>query len=90
MAEGPEDRDEVSEATRLLVARARLQAQAVPTPGELAGLAFRAANCEGEEQRAALQDLTSRALDKAHEVSFLLGELAGLLGDGGGDGRAEG
>ena len=72
--------DAISEETRMLVARVRDRAAASPGPEELAGLLSAAASrrqMTGPEIRA----LGEAAISQAVQASYLLGKLAGLLGD---------
>lgn len=75
--------DEVSTEARMIAVQAQRQAASRLSADELASLAVRALECEGPERREAVRGLARKALAGAQEVSFLLGQLAGLLDEGG-------
>lgn len=74
---------EVSDETRMIAARVRARAAAIPAAAEVTRLAFTA----HEMTPAQVRELAAETLTQAQQVSFLLGKLAGLLDDGEGDPR---
>jgi hypothetical protein len=79
------DDAEISEEARLLAERVRERAAAMPTAADLADMTADALTSRSEMSPAEIRRLAADALSKAQEVSFLLGRLAGILGDGGGE-----
>lgn len=78
--------DDITTETRVLVARARERAAMLPAAGQLVHLALSANEMTPQQVR----DLAATTLEQAQEMSYLLGKLAGLLGDGEGDPRDQG
>jgi hypothetical protein len=73
--------DDVSEETRMLVARVRDRAAHTPGAPQIADMITGAA-AEGRPMTAEeIRDLARDALATAERVTYLLGKLAGLLGD---------
>ena len=74
--------DDVSQETRMLVARARQQAAGLPDSSAIAGMAFTAIRGGNPDLTIReIHDLAVHAISQANQVSFLLGRLAGILGD---------
>lgn len=85
MTEETGSHDEISEETRRMVTQIRARAALAPGAAELACL-LTAAGARGPEMSAAeIRALGQDTLALASQVSFLLGKLAGLLGDEGGE-----
>jgi hypothetical protein len=72
----------------MLIARVRASAAAtVPTGAGLAELAAAALSRQGQEMTTDdIQRLAADAITQAQKLSFLMGQLAGLLDDGGSGG----
>jgi hypothetical protein len=82
MATDPERADEISADTRMIVAQARLRAAEALMGAGLAGLAADALRTPRADMSATeIRDLAVTALERAQQVSYLLGRLAGLAGD---------
>ena len=77
-----DDRDEISEETRRMVARIRERAAASPGSAEIADLLTAAAARGSQMSAAEISTLSRDTLVLAGQVSFLLGKLAGLLEEG--------
>lgn len=73
--------DDISEESRLMAARVRERAGAtVPSPADLAAMTADALGKPGTEMSAAeIRQLAADAIEQAQKVSYLLGQLAGLL-----------
>ena len=85
MTSGPDDEDEVSAETMRRVASVRERAAALPESSELADLlAARGRDMTPEQVRR----LGVLAIAQSRQVSYLLGKLAGLLGDEAGESHA--
>ena len=84
-----DDRDEISEETRRMVARIRERAAASPGSAEIADLLTAAAARGSQMSAAEISALSRDTLVLAGQVSFLLGKLAGLLEEGGLDHQPE-
>lgn len=80
--DGHED-DAVSEETLIMVARIRERAAHIPTAADLAEMTL-AAGAQ-DMSPAEIRQLATKAIDQAQQVSFLLGRLAGLLDEPGGE-----
>lgn len=76
--------DDVSEETLTMVARIRERASHIPTAADLAEMTM-AAGAQ-DMSPAEIRQLATKAIDQAQQVSFLLGKLAGLLQEPGGEG----
>jgi hypothetical protein len=81
--------DALSEETRMLVARVRERAGKAPGPDELADLLSAAAS-RRQMTTPEIRALGEAAISQAVQASYLLGKLAGLLGDLEGGPGAEG
>ena len=77
--------DGISEVNRLMAERVRERAARLPLGPDLGRLAADAFERSGEMTAAEIRQLAADAITQAQEVSFLLGRLAVLLGDGGGE-----
>jgi hypothetical protein len=76
------DPDEISEETRLMAVQVRAMASRLPLGAELATLAADAMLSRGEHMSPAeIRHLGVTAARQAQQVSYLLGKLAGLIGD---------
>ena len=73
--------DEISDETRLMVARIRERAAASPGAAEIADVLTSAAAKGTEMTAEEIRALARAALSHAEQVSYLLGKLAGLTGD---------
>jgi hypothetical protein len=79
--------DEISEETLLVVAQVRTKAAQIPLGPGIASLtaevlAVSAPVPAGEDMTPAeIRRLAASAIEQAQQVSFLLGRLAGLLGE---------
>ena len=71
--------DEISDETRLMVARIRERAAQSPGSAELADLLTSAAARGTEMTAEEIRALGRDTLELASQVSYLLGRLAGLL-----------
>ena len=76
--------NEISEETRLMVARIRERAAASPGAPEIADLTAAASAGAGDMSVADIRALGRDTLVLAGQVSFLLGKLAALAGEEGG------
>jgi hypothetical protein len=83
-----EDADEISEESRRAAERVRERAAGMPDAAGLAGMTadvLAVTTTGGQMSPADMRRLAAEALVKAQEVSYLLGKLAGILGDRPGD-----
>lgn len=84
MSDDRRSADEVSEETRVLLASVRARAASAPGAADLADLIARAGERSGTGvTHEDVRRLGTEAIEKAREVSYLLGRLAGVAGDGG-------
>lgn len=79
---GPGD-SEISDESRVLADRARRRAEAMPSAADLAAIAADALSNTSRSDMTPdeIRQIAAEALAKAQEVSYLLGRLAGILGD---------
>jgi len=83
VATDPDGTDDISDEVRMLAAGVRERAATVPLGGGLAELALDALWArERDMTPEEIRRLAADAMDKAHQISFLLGKLATLLDDG--------
>lgn len=75
------DGDDLTEETRAMVARARERAAQAPTSDHLAALLSAAGERRPGSTTEEVQRLASAAIHQAGQVSYLLGQLTGLLDD---------
>jgi hypothetical protein len=73
--------DEISDETRLMVARIRERVAASPGSAEIVDILTSAAAKGTEMSAEEIRALAREALSHAEQVSYLLGKLAGLAGD---------
>ena len=80
--------DDISEETRLMAARVRERAAAMPTAQQLADLSAGAFSKQGEAMSPAeIRQLVTEAISQSQQMAWLLGKLAGLTGQGDPDGQ---
>jgi hypothetical protein len=75
--------DEITEETRLMVARIRERAAQSPGSAEIADLLTAAAARGSEMSAGEIRALSRDTLAHAQQVSYLLGKLTGLLNEEG-------
>jgi hypothetical protein len=73
--------ENVSEEARMLAERVRERAASMPTADVLAGMTADALTHGSAMSPEEMRRLVADALTKAQQVSYLLGRLAGILGD---------
>jgi hypothetical protein len=79
------DPGEVSEETRLMADRVRQRAAHLPLGADLGRLAADALERSGDMTAAEIRQLAADTITQAQEAAWLLGRLATLLEDGGGE-----
>jgi hypothetical protein len=79
--------DDVTEETMMLVARVRHRAGEAPTVSQITALALDAASQEPSSDLTAaeIRQIVATAAGKAQQLTFLLGKLAALVPEAGGD-----
>jgi hypothetical protein len=79
------DGDDLTEETRAMVARARERAAQAPSAEQLATLLSAAGERRTGSTSEEVRRLASAAIHQAGQVSYLLGQLSGLLDEADGD-----
>jgi hypothetical protein len=73
----------LSRDTRRTVARVRARAARAPTPGDISRLIADASRHAGDLSQDDIKAIGAVAIKQATQISYLLGRLAGLLGEDG-------